>query len=261
MDGSILMNPLLEKVDHRPWPLPIGPWNMRQAWMDLLFAHWPIPSKFLRPFVPFELELEEFDGTSWIGVVPFRMEGVRFRHFHLPWISAFPELNVRLYVRFRDKPGVYFLSLDGSNSLAAFGAWWSYHLPYYWSKVTHKTFPTGDNSPSFQVEAICGRAKPQLIFKALYEPVGDLFFANPGTLEHFLTERYCLFTKQRKGSLMRVDVHHPPWPLQQAKAKIEAQDMVRPFGLLLPDQKPHLLFSPGVQTLCWPMRRATGIGS
>ena len=249
------MNPLLGKVDHRPWPLPFGKWNMRQDWLDLLFAHWPIPSKLLRPLVPSELEIEEFDGTSWIGVVPFRMSGVMLRPLpDLPWISAFPELNVRLYVRFREKPGVYFLSLDASNPLAAFGAWWGYHLPYYWSKVTQKPLPKGDPSYSFHFQARCRRANPQLVFEARYGPAGEPFFAKAGTLEHFLTERYCLYTKHRNGTVLRVDVHHLPWPLQAAKAEIQAGDMLRPFGLLLPDQTPHLLFSTGVKTLCWPVR-------
>lgn len=251
------MNTLLGKVDHRPWPLPLGKWNMRQDWLDLLFAHWPIPSNLLRGLVPSELEIDEFEGTSWIGVVPFRMARVMVRPLpDLPWISAFPELNVRLYVRYRDRPGVYFLSLDGSNPMAALGAWWGYHLPYYWSHVTHKTLPKDDNSFAFHVQARCGRAQPPLVFEARYGATGKSFFAKPGTLEHFLTERYCLYTKPRKGCLMRMDVHHPPWPLQAARAEIQAQDMVRPFGLLLPKQTPHLLFSTGVKTLGWPLRKA-----
>src|SRR5690554_1769026 len=113
------MHPALTQTDHRPWPLPAHRWTWRQTWCDLLFAHWPIDAKKLRPLVPEALTIQEYDGTSWIGVVPFRMEGVMLRPLpDLPWLSAFPELNVRLYVEYGGKPGVWFLSLDATNPLA-----------------------------------------------------------------------------------------------------------------------------------------------
>ncbi len=101
------MHPALTRLDHRPWPIPQAAWAWRQSWHDLLFAHWPVPAKVLQPFVPSTLEVQELDGTSWIGLVPFRMSGVMRRPLpNLPWISAFPELNVRLYVVRDGKPGV-----------------------------------------------------------------------------------------------------------------------------------------------------------
>ena len=92
-------HPALARQDHRPWPIPTSPWTWRQSWCDLLFAHWPVPAEALADLVPAPLRVQTYDGTSWVGVVPFRMEGVMRRPFpDLPWISAFPELNLRLYV-------------------------------------------------------------------------------------------------------------------------------------------------------------------
>ncbi len=93
------MHPAFFQTAHRPWPPPTQPWRWRQTWFDLLFAHWPVPVSELRPLVPEALEIQEFDGTSWLGIVPFRMEGVLRRPLQdIPGISAFDELNVRLYV-------------------------------------------------------------------------------------------------------------------------------------------------------------------
>ena len=99
MSGSIL-----QMQAHRPWSLPSGPWVMAQQWLDLLFAHWPIPVETMRALVPAQLPLDTWDGSAWVGVVPFRMAGVRPRLTPaVPWLSAFPELNVRTYVKVRDR--------------------------------------------------------------------------------------------------------------------------------------------------------------
>ena len=124
------MHPSLRETAHRPWALPSARWSWRQRWCDLLFAHWPVPASVLRPLVPAALEVQEFEGTSWVGVVPFRMEGVTPRFLPaMPWVSAFPELNLRLYVSDGERPGVWFLSLDARNSLAVWAARTFFHLP------------------------------------------------------------------------------------------------------------------------------------
>ena len=126
------MHPSLRQTDHRPWPLPPGPWTWRQQWCDLLFAHWPMPVAALRALVPPVLEIQEFDGTSWVGVVPFHMRGVMRRPLpDLPWVSAFAELNLRLYVVHGGRPGVWFVSLDAANPLAVWAARTFFHLPYF----------------------------------------------------------------------------------------------------------------------------------
>jgi uncharacterized protein len=110
------LHPLLYSIEHRPWPLPSGPWIMKQTWHDLLFAHWPLPHATLRPLVPAQLELDQYGGQCWVGVVPFRMSGVTGRAMPpLPGLSSFPELNVRTYVTHGEKPGVYFFSLDAAS--------------------------------------------------------------------------------------------------------------------------------------------------
>jgi len=249
------MHPSLETVDHRPWPLPEGRWNLRQQWLDLLFAHWPIDAAELKPLVPEGVEIEEYGGTSWLGIVPFRMAGVMFRGLpDLPGLSAFPELNVRLYVRHGGRSGVWFLSLDAPNLAAVLAARFRYGLPYHWSKVVHRSHDAAGAAYPFEMTAECGRARPALRFRAGYGPAGEVFRASPGSLEHFLTERYCLFTRGRGGKILRVDVHHEPWPLQAGRAELDAGDLVKPFGLSLPDTAPHLLFSSGVRVVSWPAR-------
>ena len=247
------MHPSLQQVEHRPWPVPDGRWNLRQQWLDLLFAHWPMDSALLKPLVPDGVEIEEFGGASWVGVVPFRMTGVMFRGLpDLPWMSAFAELNVRLYVRYGGRSGVWFLSLDAPNLLAVLAARFRYGLPYHWSRVGHQSHSESDAAYPFEMTALCGRAKPPLRFRATYGPAGAVFRAKPGSLEHFLTERYCLFTRGRDGKILRVDVHHEPWPLQPGRAEVDAADMLRPFNLNLPECAPHLVFSSGVRVVSWP---------
>ena len=131
------MHRALTETAHRPWPLPTGPWIMSQSWHDLLFAHWPIDASHLRPLIPAALEIDKFQGEAWIGVVPFRMSGVRLRATPaLPTLSAFPELNVRTYVTHGGKPGVWFFSLDAANAIAVSVARAWFHLPYFNARMT-----------------------------------------------------------------------------------------------------------------------------
>src|SRR5262245_39338566 len=126
------MRKILDRIAHRPWPQPDGPWVMAQTWHDLLFAHWRIDSALLRPQIPSALEIDTFDGEAWIAVVPFRMSGVRLRMApQVPGLSAFPEVNVRTYVKADGKPGVWFFSLDATNAVAVAAARLTFHLPYF----------------------------------------------------------------------------------------------------------------------------------
>jgi uncharacterized protein len=111
---------MLQEVAHRPWKMPDRPWVMTQTWHDLLFAHWSVDPSQLRSKVPAWLELDLFNGDAWIGIVPFHMTNVAPRGVpSLPWVSEFPELNVRTYVRVADRPGIYFFSLDAGNACRA----------------------------------------------------------------------------------------------------------------------------------------------
>src|SRR5260370_22196941 len=126
------MHPVLNSVDHRPWPLPSGPWIMEQTWNDLLFAHWPLPPEILRPLVPSVLPLDTFEGQCWLALTPFHMTGIRARWLPpLPRLSRVPEMNVLAYVTLDGKPGVFFFSLDAANLPAVWAARLLYNLPSF----------------------------------------------------------------------------------------------------------------------------------
>ena len=128
---------IVESTAHRPWPMPRAPWLMTQSWHDLLFAHWRVDVSEVRRAVPAAFDLDLFDGEAWLGVVPFHMTNVGLRATPaVPWISAFPELNVRTYVRVADRPGVYFFSLDAARWLAVAAARTLLNLPYYTADMT-----------------------------------------------------------------------------------------------------------------------------
>jgi len=244
----ITMHPALKFVDHRPWPLPAGPWIMEQTWNDLLFAHWPVSAGILRSLVPSVLSLDTFNGQSWVAVTPFRMSGVRLRSMpSLPCVSAFPELNVRTYVRHLDKPGVYFFSLDAGSRLAAWAARASYHLPYRQAQMS-----VAQRNGWFEYHAKRNRdAELHLRYRA----VRPAQLRAAGTLEHWLTERYCLYTLVR-NTLYRAEIHHRQWALQDAEAEIRTNSMAQAAGVTLPEIQPLLCFSRRLEVLTWPLKRA-----
>jgi uncharacterized protein YqjF (DUF2071 family) len=221
---------------------------MAQSWHDLLFAHWPIAPEALRPLIPPQLELQTFDKQCWVGVVPFRMSGVRARW--LPAIagtSCFPELNVRTYVVCGGKSGVYFFSLDTANRLAVRTARLLYHLPYFYADMR-----SDDTGPEIAYHS--KRCQNEAEFEGRYRPLGEVNRRSSSTLEHWLTERYCLYTTVN-GSVYRGEIHHEPWPLQDAEADIRVNTMAQAAGISLPDTQPLLHFAKRLDVLIWPLRR------
>jgi len=241
---------LLNETAHRPWPMPEGPWIMSQTWHDLMFAHWPVARDRLRALVPARFELDLFDGEAWLAVVPFHMTNVTPRFVPaLPWLSAFPELNVRAYVRVDDRPGVFFFSLDAGNAVAVGAARTLLNLPYFTAEMT---VGGGDR----QVEYASRRlSTPAAEFRATYRPEGPAQAPLPGTLEHFLTERYCLYAVDHQARAYRLDIHHPPWALQPAAAEIAVNTMADAAGLRLPATAPLLHFSKRQDMICWAPQR------
>ena len=421
-------HPAFQQVDHRPWPLPAGRWAWRQSWRDLLFAHWPAPVAAVRRLVPPGLAIDTFDGATWVGVVPFRMAGVMRRPLpDLPWVSAFPELNVRVYVTAGGKPGVWFLSLDATNFLAVVAARALFHLPYYRAEIditaegegfayrcvrtdrrppaadprvesassdadgtagsasewadrrppaadrrvesassdadgtagsasewTDRRPPAADHrvesassdadgvagsasewadrrpppadrrvesassdadgaggsasewadrrppaadrwveSASSDADGVAGSASEDarstlnerrasedahsttatpaavgrrpsavssaavggrssaVVFEAHYRPTSPVYAAVPGTLEHWLTERYCLYAEGPDGALTRTEVHHRPWPLQHAAAEITANTIAAAGGLPVAGPPTHLHFAKRIDVVVW----------
>jgi uncharacterized protein YqjF (DUF2071 family) len=226
---------------------------MKQIWHDLLFAHWPLPPAVVRPLVPAQLALDTFDGEYWVGVVPFRMSGIRARVLpSLPGLSRFPELNVRTYVTYGGKPGVYFFSLDAANLPAVWAARAFYHLPYFHAAMTSQEY--GGNI-QYASRRSSRRHRIPAEFRGSYRPTREAHHREKGSIEHWLAERYCLYTIHRE-QLYRGEIHHPPWPLQDAEAEFEINTMAAAAGIVLPASKPLLHFARRQDVLIWPLQRA-----
>lgn len=246
--------PILAATSHRPWPLPRGPWVMAQTWHDLLFAHWPLPAAKLAPLIPSPLALDTYEGQAWLAVVPFRMSGVRPRGVPgMPWLSAFPELNVRTYVTAPggSKPGVFFFSLEAANPIAVSAARRGFHLPYFRARMRLTDY--GDHIAYTSTRTHTGA--PPAAFVGRYGPTGGVYATTPGSLEHWLTERYCLYTVTGGGRLHRGDIHHAPWPLQPAQATLATNSMAAAAGIHLPDTPPLLHFARRLDVVVWPLTR------
>ena len=221
---------------------------MVQTWNDLLFAHWPVPEERLRPLVPSVLPLDSFDGQCWVAVTPFHMTGVRPRFVPpLPGISAFPELNVRTYVTYGGKPGVFFFSLDAGSRLAAWGARASYRLPYFYARMR-----VAEREGWIDYHS---RRSQDAEFRGRYRPVRPVQLRTPGTLAHWLSERYCLYTVVR-NSVYRAEIHHEQWPLQDAEAEIAENSMAKASNIELPKTTPLLHFAKQLQVLIWRLQKA-----
>jgi uncharacterized protein YqjF (DUF2071 family) len=216
---------------------------MTQSWHDLLFAHWPLDPALIRGHVPAEIAIDLFDGRAWIGVVPFHMTNVAIRGAR-PLALAFPELNVRTYVSVGGKPGVYFFSLDAASRLAVFTARTLFRLPYHDATMA---VDVGARQVSYRSRRKDGTAE----LAATYGSVGPVQESRPGTLEYFLTERYCLYTADTTGRARRLEIHHRPWPLQPADAQIAVNTMADACGIALPAVKPLLHFAKRLDVLAW----------
>jgi len=223
---------------------------MFQSWLDLAFLHWPVAHGLLRPLVPSSLPIDTFDGQCWVGVVPFHMANLRARGLPpLPGFSRTPEINVRTYVTMGGKPGVYFFSLDIGLLSAVFAARSFYRLPYYYAAFQLQI--AGEEVSRYECR---GRVPANAEFIGGYAPVDLVQHPPPGTLEHWLTERYCLYTATR-SSAFRAEIHHPRWPLQDGEARIERNTMAAASGILLPETAPLVHYSKRQDVLVWPLRR------
>jgi uncharacterized protein YqjF (DUF2071 family) len=245
VDAALRQNRSLEHLEHRPWPAPARGWVMGQTWEDLLFAHWQVPVDEVRQHVPAGLEVDLHDGAAWIGITPFRLTGLRGRGMlPLPYVSSFLELNVRTYVVSDGKPGIWFFSLDASSRAAVEVARLTYRLPYFHARMS------ADRRGEW-IDYDCARINEAgRVFSGSYRPNGAVARAEPGTLEWFLAERYCLYT-EHGGALYRADIHHELWDLQPAEAQVELAS-ISPLELR---GEPSLHFSRRQDVVVWPLER------
>jgi uncharacterized protein YqjF (DUF2071 family) len=258
MESISSMTNILSVVAHRPYELPAGRWRMAQRWNDLLFAHWPISVDEMARLLPAGLEVDTFDGYAWVGVVPFWMDQVRTRAVGercvtVPGTATFCELNVRTYVRshMTDLRGVYFFSLDAASALAVIGARTLFRLPYFLASMHQEI--EGDGTVDYRSKRLLtGRS---VRFKARYRGLGQVAGpSRPGTLEHFLTERYCLLTR-RAGQVQIGHIHHLSWPLERAEAEISINELPAAHGITLPDRPPVLHFARKLDVYIWSLRQ------
>jgi uncharacterized protein YqjF (DUF2071 family) len=243
---------LTEMTEHRPYPLASGPWVMRQTWTDLAFLHWAMPVEQLRALMPSSLPLDTFEGEAWLGIVPFKMEYVSLRGFpSVPLLSFFPELNARTYVTVNGKPGVYFFSLEAGNPIAVWLARHWFYLPYYNAEMTTNR----DGETIYYDSLRTHRGSPAARFKAKYRATSGVQLAAAGSLEHWFTERYCLYTTDPRGELLRGEIHHRQWPLQTGEVEIETNTLVEHLGFRLSAQPRYCHVVRTIKMVAWNLRR------
>jgi len=232
---------------------PSAPVVMRQRWSDLLFLHWPVAPESIREHLPEGLSVDLYEGRAWLGLVPFRMSGVRPRFLPAaPGVSSFPEYNLRTYVIDRKgRPGVWFFSLDTPKSLANWIARTFFHLNYRRAEISVNLLPNGT------IDYLSRRAGQAASDHFRWTPTGRPFEAVPGSLEFFLVERYRLFAFDRsKGRIYSGKVHHEPYAIQSAELERFGTALFGINGLAAPEGPPaSVLASPGVDVRIFPLQR------
>jgi uncharacterized protein YqjF (DUF2071 family) len=246
-----LTDDITRTIAHRPWPLPRRPWIMVQSWRSQLFAHWRASPDALRSHVPPELGLDLFEGSGGVGLTTFLVTGLRVRGLpELPFTSEFAQMNLRTYVTFGGRPGVFFFSLDAGNALAVLGARIGFGLPFHRADAAIETQEDGWTRYRSKREA--GDAE----LDVRYRPsAARAFEPKRGTLDYFVTERYGQFA-MRSGSVVRSDVHHRPWTLHEANAEFTHNTMLTAAGLDVAEDSIVLHYSHRQDSLIWPPAEA-----
>jgi len=230
------------------------------GWRHVLFANWPVEPALVEAHLPNALSVDTYDGQAWLSVVPFTNVAVRPKG--LPDWTGFrlPELNLRTYVTHEgeaaeaggdaggtdDAPaadrGVYFFSLDADGILGVSGARIFHYLPYYFADVTLRT---EGRSVTFSSDRWHPGARP-CTFHARYEPDGNQYQFEPGSLTEFLTERYRYYTETPGGVLRYAQISHRPWPLYDASVELRENQVFETNGFAMPESDPVFRYSPGV---------------
>ena len=223
----------------------------RQAWRDLVFLHWELPPEVVRPAVPRPFELDLRDGLAWVSIVAFEVRDLHPVH---PWIVLpsldFLETNLRTYVRWNDEPSIWFLTLDAASRLAVIGARVAYGLPY-----RHASMLIGRQGEALEYGH--ARTGDRAAFYVRCRIGASSGSAAPGSLEHYLVERY-RFVVVRRGRVLSTEVRHPPYPLHAATVDDVSESIFVPSGLPPATGKPLAHYSPGVDVELLATRLAGG---
>jgi len=231
---------------------------MRQNWHHLLFLHWEIPAMELQSLLPPRLKLDTFEGKAYIGLVPFTMTGVRpILTPPLPWISNFHEINVRTYVHLDGRdPGVWFFSLDASSSIAVMAARATYHLAYYDADIEFDATKEAIPTITFDTKRTDERGTKPANAHIRYRPVeGPAVASTPGTLDHFLLERYILYSQDDDRQLYRARVHHHPYPAQKAEVLHLDETLIWAAGVKRAEQPVHRHYAREVNVSVYGLER------
>lgn len=225
---------------------------MRMKWHDLLFLHWPVDPETIESLVPDRLQVDLFDSRAWISVVPFHMSGVSPKWLpDLPWMSRFPELNVRTYVTVDGKPGVWFFTLDATNPIAVRVARALFHLNYVDARIDVSKHDNWIRYRAYRTDNKFATAE----FSVDYRPIGSEYTAKRGSLEEWLTSRYCLYTCNRNGDVFRGEIDHAPWKLRDSQAVVHVNSMLEPLGIEVDREPVMVQFAKRTDVVAWGIRK------
>ena len=229
-----------------PWcPSPVRRPCMVHEWNTLTFLHWRYDAAVVQALLPAGLTVETFDGSAWVGLVPFQMRVTLPHTPTAPWLGAFPETNVRTYVRAPDgTSGVWFLSLDAARLAAVVTARATYGLPYFWSRmdVTRLGDLVTYRARRRWPEPSARRGATSAVAVEVGAPFGP---DELGDLDHWLTARWRLY-RVRPDGLGFARAEHPPWPLRRARLVHLDDGLVEASGLPAPRGEPLVHWSEGV---------------
>ncbi|TPE40650.1 YqjF family protein [Pontibacter mangrovi] len=232
---------ILTITKHRPWRLPTGNWKYYQEWNDAVFLHWQVNYHDLKPLLPDDLEIDLFEGKPWVSLVAFTMEKIRPRNLpSFPPLSTFDEINIRTYVKYNNKTGVYFLSIEGGKKLSCQVAKSLSELPYRYSKMKRgENYYCSENTEFGD--------KLELKYK-----IGAPVTAKT-ELDKWLTERYALF-QNTSTWINEFEIHHTEWPTYQIELKSIAIRYPR-FAKMLSKNPDLCHYSAGVKVLAWDKKK------
>lgn len=222
---------------------------LSMRWEDVLFAHWPVAPGVVAATLPDGLDVDTYDGDTYLGVVGFRMQSIRPRG--APVGLSFPELNLRTYVRGDEGGGVYFYNLDADDRIGVTLARGLFQLPYYRAEMRVEDGAAGIRFRSRRVH----HDAPSARFDATYRPTGGDERASTDSLDAFLTERYRFYTESDGGRLYRGDIDHPPWDLTDATLTVRENTLFEANGFDHPDGEPRVRYSSGIDVTAGRIRR------